>query len=78
MATRAFDPQSPGARRLAAGWLETRHRWTIRLVEEIYASRDGLHSPGDEIELPQALARGLVDGGMAELVSTRIASARED
>lgn len=78
MATRAFDPQSPGARRLARSWLATRHRWTIRLVEEIYASSDGVHPAGSEIELPQTLARGLVDGGLAELVSTRIAAAGED
>lgn len=78
MAARAFDPQSPGARRLAASWLATRHRWTVRLLEEIYASSDGVHSVGSEIELPRCLAEGLVDGGLAELVSTRIASARED
>jgi hypothetical protein len=78
MAARAFDPQSPGARRLAMGWLATRYRWTIRLTEGIYASSDGMHEVGDEIELPRTLARGLVEGGVAELVSTRIASPRED
>jgi hypothetical protein len=78
MAAPAFDPQSPGARRLAAGWLETRHRWTVRLTEGLYASKDGLHEAGSELELPRALARGLVEGGTAELVSTRIAGSRED
>lgn len=78
MAALAFDPQSPGARRLAAGWLETRHRWTVRLTEGIYASKDGMHEAGSELELPRPLARGLVDGGTAELVSTRIAAAHED
>lgn len=78
MPARAFDPQSPGARRLAASWLAMRYRWTVRLVEGIYASSDGMHEAGSEIELPQTLARGLVDGGLAELVSTRIALPDED
>jgi hypothetical protein len=78
MTARAFDPDSPGAQRLAAAWLESRERWTVRLMEEIFASSDGLHPAGSEIELPRTLAEALVDQGVAELISTRITSARED
>lgn len=77
MAARAFDPESPGARRLAEGWLENRHRWTVRIVDGLFSNEDGVHEPGAVVELPRALARGLVDDGIAELVSTRVASARE-
>lgn len=74
---RAFDPESPGARRLAAGWAERRHRWTVRIVDGLFADQDGMHEPGAVLELPRATARGLVEDGVAELVSTRVASARE-
>ena len=77
MTVRAFDPDSPGARRLAAGWRENRHRWTVRIVTGIFSDADGVHKPGDVLELPRPLAEGLVDDGIAELVSTRVASARE-
>lgn len=76
MTTRAFDPESPGARRLAAGWLETRERWTVRLLEPLLTSA-GERPAGATLELPRTMAATLVDDGVAELVSTRIASARE-
>ncbi len=76
MTARAFDPDSPGARRLAAGWAETRHRWTVRLTSP-FIGADGEHPAGATLELPRASARTLVDDGVAELVSTRVASARE-
>jgi hypothetical protein len=74
---RSFDPDSPGARRLAAGWMENRHRWTVRLVGGAWRDGDGVHDLGSEIELPRARAQVMIAEGTAELVSTRIASARE-
>lgn len=74
---RAFDPESPGARRLAARWMESRHRWTVRLVSGAWRDGDGVHDAGSEVELPRARAQALIAEGTAELVSTRIASARE-
>jgi hypothetical protein len=77
MTARAFDPDSPGARRLAEGWLETRHLWTVRLVAGVFSDGDGVHTIGSEVELPRLQARQLVDDGIAELISTRVATARE-
>jgi hypothetical protein len=77
MPTRAFDPESPGARRLAAGWRESRHRWTVRLTGTDFTDGDGHHPVGTTVELPRTTARVLVDEGVADLVSTRVATARE-
>lgn len=76
VSTPAFDPNSPGAQRMAAAWRENRHRWTVRLSGPLLTS-DGEHAAGSELELARSMAATLIDDGRAELVSTRIASARE-
>lgn len=75
MPGRSFDPNSPGARHLAATWAPQRERWLIKRVVRCLA--DGTAIEHETIEVPAPAGRQIVAQGRAEFLSRRIISAHD-
>ena len=73
MSMRSFDPDSPGARRLAATWAPQRERWSVKRAVTF---RDGTPIEYKTVEVAAPIGRQLVADG-AEFLSRRVISAHE-
>lgn len=74
MTTRSFDPESPGARRLAATWVPQRERWLIKRT--LVVRHDGTPIEYETVEVSAPDGRQLVADG-AELIGRRVISAHD-
>ena len=75
MPARSFDPESPGARRLAATWAPQRERWLIKPA--VRYLQDGTPIEHETVELAAPMGRQLVAEGRAEFLSSRLISAHD-
>jgi hypothetical protein len=75
----SFDPDSPGAQRLARSWARHRVRWQVRILPgRTFLEGDGrLLRGGDLMDVAGFQGRELVDAGTAEFVSQRTVSAHD-
>lgn len=74
MPARSFDPDSPGARLLAATWAPQRERWTVKRAVRI--RQDGTPIEFETVEVAAPIGRQMVAAG-AELISSRVISAHD-
>lgn len=74
-----FDPESPGARRLARTWAPHLERWELRMTDNRCFIDDGgrVIEPGQTVEVGGPHGRELVKRGSAELVGVRRMRATE-
>jgi hypothetical protein len=75
MPARSFDPDSPGARHLAATWAPQRERWSIK--RPVSLGHDGVPIEHEIVEVAAPIGRQLVADGRAEFLSRRVVSAHD-
>jgi hypothetical protein len=74
-----FDPNSPGARKLARDWLPHLERWEVRIAPgRSFVEPDGtVIRAGETMDVPAPLGRQAIDQGTAELIRRYRISAHE-